>query len=305
MTKSYPFSEIQEKLANSQKVIIALGQNPRYDQIASALALSLSFEQVGKSVSVVCPSPMTVEFNNLVGVDRISSKIKGTDLVVTFNYSMEDVEKISYNDDNGKLNLVLQPKTGAPSINEKAVNFSYAGIGADLIFTVGLKNIGQLDSLGLGSISPETVVNIDNRSDNTNFAQINIIDADSSSLSEMVLGLIEGLRLPVDADTAQNLLNGIWRETNGLKKSEIGADTYEAVASCLRLGAQKPIDQPSRPQESFRPKPSQAWPRQRNIPQPMARVEKKVVDMGEEQPQIKNPPSDWFEPKIYKGSSNV
>lgn len=288
MNKNYPFSEIQGKITNAQKVLIALPSNPRYDQTAGGLALFLLLTQAGKAVSVICPSAMTVEFNNLVGVDKISPKAKGTDLVVSFNYSMDNVEKISYNDDGGKLNLVIQPKGGAPAINEKSVNLSYAGVGADLLITVGIKNISQLDQSGLGSISPESIINIDNWSDNMNFAIVNVIDVDASSISEIVLGLSGGLGLSLDIDVAQNLLNGLWQATQGLKKPDLGPDTYEAVAACLRLGAQKPSS------ESI-PQKQKVWLPPKN--------ERKTVDVS--QNQSPPPPADWLEPKIYKGSSSV
>lgn len=296
MNKNYPFSEIQGKITGAQKIIIALPQNPRYDQTAAGLALSLLLQQAGKTVSIICPSAMTVEFNNLVGVDKISSKAKGTDLVVSFSYSMEDVEKISYNDDGGKLNLVIQPKSGAPSINEKTVNLSYAGVGADLLITVGVKSVNQLDQSGLGSISPESIVNIDNWSDNTNFAAVNVIDVDASSLSEIILGLAEGLGLQLDLDAAQNLLNGLWQATSALKKPELGPDAYEAVAACLRLGAQRPSTEPPAQKQKI-------WP-------PIVRNEQKVVNVNRSQPNQPSPlpstpPADWLEPKIYKGSSNI
>jgi len=295
MNKNYPFSEIQGKITGSQKIIIALPQNPRYDQTAGGLALFLLLTQAGKTVSVICPSAMMVEFNNLVGVDKISPKAKGTDLVVSFNYSMDNVEKISYNDDGGRLNLVVQPKAGAPNINEKSVDLSYIGVGADLLITVGIKNISQLNQSGLSSISPESIINVDNWSDNTNFAAINVIDIDSSSISEIVLGLSEGLGLQLDLDVAQNLLNGLWQVTSGLKKSDLGPDAYEAVATCLRLGAQKPSAEPPAPKQKM-------WP--------VAKNEQKVVNVNRSQsnqpsPLPSTPPADWLEPKIYKGSSNV
>ncbi|PIQ70022.1 hypothetical protein COV89_02720 [Candidatus Shapirobacteria bacterium CG11_big_fil_rev_8_21_14_0_20_40_12] len=295
MNKNYPFSEIQGKITGSQKIIIALPQNPRYDQTAGGLALFLLLTQAGKTVSVICPSAMMVEFNNLVGVDKISPKAKGTDLVVSFNYSMDNVEKISYNDDGGRLNLVVQPKAGAPNINEKSVNLFYIGVGADLLITVGIKNISQLNQSGLSSISPESIINVDNWSDNTNFAAINVIDIDSSSISEIVLGLSEGLGLQLDLDVAQNLLNGLWQVTSGLKKSDLGPDAYEAVATCLRLGAQKPSAEPPAPKQKM-------WP--------VAKNEQKVVNVNRSQsnqpsPLPSTPPADWLEPKIYKGSSNV
>lgn len=303
MTKNYPFQEVQDKLGNSQKVLIVLGQNPKFDMVASALSIYLALQEIGKNASVVCPSSMTVEFNRLVGVDRISPKIKGTDLIVSFNYLMDNVEKISYNDDNGKLNLVLQPKVGAPAINEQAVSFSYTGVAADAVITVGIKSLEQVN-LGINlNLSVESIINIDNGQGNANFGAINIQDYDSSSLSEIILGLLSGLNLPLTIDICQNLISGIWTVTNGLKKSDIGADTYEAVATCLRYGAQKPAEafqQPQRGQEQHRVQ-EQFPPKQKQWNTPLPREEKKVEIKKLEPPQ--NPPKDWFEPKIYKGSN--
>lgn len=293
MTKNYPFAEIQEKLASSQKILVVLPASPKYDQAAAALGLSLSLGQAGKTASVLSPTPMTVEFQNLVGVDKVSQKASGTDLVVSLDYSMDNVEKISYNDDSGKLNLVIQPKAGAPVLSEKSANFSFAGIGADLIFTIGIKNQNQLEAIGLRAINPETIVNIDNRSDNTNFALINIIDVDSFSASEIIFGLLTGLGSPLDVDIAQNLLNGVWQTTQGLRRADIGADSYELIANCLRLGAQKP------PETQFA-KPQENLPSKQKVWQP-----KEVRKVEEINRQPQTPPSDWFEPKIYKGSSNV
>lgn len=299
MNKSYPFPEIQEKLSSAQKLMVALPGNPRYDQMAGALALGLALQQAGKSASVVCPSPMTVEFHNLVGVDKVAQKANGRDLVVSLSYSMDEVEKISYNDDNGRLNLVIQPKAEAPELSEKSVSFSHTGAEAELVITIGVKSLDQLNSAGLGAINPEKVINIDNRLDNTNFALINVIDVDSSSISEVIFGLLSGLGLPVDIDTSQNLLNGLWQSSSGLQKPDLGADVYEAVAGCLRLGAQKPKEVASRPLE-FQSKPTQTWPKQKTWP---VREERKAPPV--ENQVTKNPPADWFEPKIYKSSSNV
>lgn len=281
MNKQYPFSEIQEKLASSQKILVALPASSRYDQVAAALALSLSLQQAGKTASVISPTAMTVEFHNLVGVDKVGQKANGTDLIVSLNYLMDNVEKISYNDDGGRLNLVIQPKAGAPLLNEKAASFSFAGIGADLVFTIGIKNLGQLGAVGLSTVNPETVINIDTRSDNTNFASINVIDIDSSSVSEVVFGLLSGLGSPLDVDIAQNLLSGVWQMTQGLKRTDVGPDCYEVVAGCLRLGAQKPQEIQS---------------------------QKHSEDVRQKQktfPPASTPPADWFEPKIYRSSSNV
>ncbi|PIS14674.1 hypothetical protein COT64_01395 [Candidatus Shapirobacteria bacterium CG09_land_8_20_14_0_10_39_12] len=292
MNKTYSFSELQEKISASGKILVALPQRPSFDQVASALSLFLSLQQSGKTVFITCPTSMTVEFNRLVGVDKITEKVHGTDLIVSFDYSSDQVEKVSYNDDNGKPNLVIQIKNGAPALLEKQARFSYAGIGADLIITLGIKDINALSQNS--DYGTDNIINIDIDPLNGNFGQVNVVDSQSSSISEVVLGIISGLGLPLDVDTAQNILAGIWEKTNGLSLPRVSADTYESVAICLRLGAVKP-------QGSEQRKPPVFTQRQ-PFNQPKPQIEEKPREA--QKPPVK-PPADWFEPKIFKGASTA
>lgn len=309
MSKNLPFSELNQKLASSQKVLVILPARPEFDQVASALSLFLSLEESGKTTSLVCPTPMTVEFNHLVGVDRIETKVKGRDLTITFNYPAEQIEKVSYNDDNNQPNLVIQPKVGAPPISESLASYSYAGANFDLVLAVGLKDQSQLNIAG-ASLAENYIVNLDNDPANSNFGQLNLVDLEVLSLGEIVLALIKNLNLPLNVDIAQNLLDGLWRATDGLTAPGLGADSYEMVAACLRAGAQKP--QPGVSQRNLSPKrpfgesrrgqsPFRAETKDggnqlsgQNQPQP-------VGNQPQKQPR-RNPPQDWFEPKIFKGT---
>lgn len=281
MNKPYPFAELQDKIVNSQRILIVLPERPVFDQVAAGLALFLSLQGAKKNVFITCPTPTTVEFNHLVGVDKISEKIYGSDLIVSFNYPTEQIEKVSYNDDNGRPNIVIQIKNGAPSINENLAKFSYAGLEADLIIAVGARNPGQLAFLNQ-DLTGKTLINIDIDPSNLQYGQINVVDCSSSGWGETVLGIILGLNLPLSPDISQNVLSGIFKQTQNLYSRNIGADTYEAVAICLRAGAQKP--DVSELKEEFTDR---------------MRIEKT--------PQIKNdqskPPADWFEPKIFKGTN--
>lgn len=295
MNKTYLFPELQEKISSAQKVLIFLPERPFFDQVASALSLFLSLQKAEKTVFVACPSPMTVEFNHLVGVDKISQKIQGSDLIVSFDYPADRVEKVSYNDDGNRPNLVVQVKNGAPSLTEKMARFSYAGVGADLVITIGLRDPNQLAKQGEQYLN-QALINVDIDPANPQYGQVNVVDPESSCLSEVVLGIISGLGLPFDVDVAQNVLFGIWERTFGLTAPRVGADTYEAVAICLRMGAQKPLA------AAGDKKVGVFTPKGRFEP----REEKPTFTKEERKPPPPlpaKPPSDWFEPKIFKGTS--
>ncbi len=290
MNKNYPFSELKQRLDSAAKILIVLPQRPLFDQVAAALALSLALEETGKNAPVICSSPMTVEFNRLVGVNKISDKIRGTDLIISLNYPSDQIEKVSYNDDNNRPNVVIQPKAGAQPLNESLAVFSYAGSGADLIISVGLKDPGRLNLSGL-DLAGSYLVNLDTDPNNTQFGQLNLVDFESACLSEVALGAILGLGLPLSVDASQNLLSGMWQQTRGLTSSFTGADTYEAMAICLRNGAQKPSVEP-------RPAPVSV-----PTPTPVRSMDEKKAPEVKEQKGAPKPPADWFEPKIFKGNT--
>ena len=289
MNKNYPFSELKQRIEGVAKTLLILPPKPGFDQVAASLALFLSLRDSGRNVSVVCPSLMTVEFNHLVGVEKIEERIYGTDLVISLNYSADQIEKVSYNDDAGQPNVVIQPKTGAPALSQESVKFSYVGAGADLVITFGVKDLSLLNLPGL-DLSQSFLVDIDTDALNPQFGHLNIIDSESASFGEVVMGIISGLSLSFSVDAAQNILAGLWRATQGLTKNTVSADTFETVSLCLRVGAQKPHPE-SQPapvrREEFVPFPPKA-----REPKPSSEIEVRA-----------KPPADWFEPKIFKGNN--
>lgn len=306
MNKTYSFSELQGKISAAQKILVTLPPRPSFDQVASALSLYLSLQTAGKTVFVTCPTQMTVEFNHLVGVDKISQKVHGTDLIVSFDYPADQVEKVSYNDDNGRPNLVIQIKPSAPQLSETNAKFSYAGIGADLMITLGVKDLSSFSQED--GYPVQNVVEINTEPTAAPFAQISVIDQEASSLSEVVLGIISGLGLPLEVDTAQNILNGIWVKTSALNGPRVGADTYESIAICLRLGARKPEMAPEKRPEIFTPR--QKFEPKTEEKSFAAKTQSQDLSVaGQEKPEQPKPqgkpPADWFEPKIYKGTSTA
>jgi hypothetical protein len=88
-------NDLIAEMANSQNVVIVL-------PIACGLALSLSLKKQNRQVDTVCQSEMTVEANNLVGVQHVSANLSGRNLVISFNYAKDSIDKVSYNVDNRK-----------------------------------------------------------------------------------------------------------------------------------------------------------------------------------------------------------
>lgn len=234
--------EIQKVLDPAKSVFVLLPQNPSFDATAAALALFLSLKQAGKGVFIGSPTKMRVEFSALVGIDRISDKIGNRNLIISFDYAEDAIEKVSYNVEEGRFNLVIEPKSGRPPLDSKKVSFSYEGIETPLIFIVGAKRLEDLGALyekERQAFNEITVVNIDRATANSKFGQINLVNQEAASLSEIIFQLLKNLNLPLNIDISENLLKGIEAQTQNLQAPFAGPDTFETIAQLMRAGAKR------------------------------------------------------------------
>lgn len=266
MNQKPDLSKLKEVLASAQRILVAIPENPNLDKVAASLSFSLSLKKAGKTTTVVCPQEMTVEFSQLVGVDKVTNKIGSRNLMISLDYVKDSIEKVSYNVEGDKFNLVIQPKSGFSPLDAKNVSYSYSGADSELIFVIGAQRLEDLGSLYESERSlfvESQVVNVDYHSQNTQFGKINIFNSQASSYSEIVVAVLRNLGLPFDQDVATDLLIGLKSATNNFQSPTVTANTFETAAFCLRSGAK----------QSGKKRPS--------------------------------PSPDWLAPKIYKGKTQV
>lgn len=264
---------LKELLPSVSTTVILLPDNASRDAIAAGLSLYLSLSQLGKTVTIACPRPPIVGWSHLVGVNKLVQSIGNKNFVISLDYQEGSIEKVSYNIEGNKFNLVIEPRAGAPPFNEKKVNYHYSGFTADLIIGLSvptLEHLGKYYSDNKQLFQDKTVVAIDYRP-TTHYGKVNIVRA-ASSISEVVTLLLKATEVPITMDIASNLYDGIVGGSRNFTATAVTADTFEAVAYLLRLGARKsPMKQEEMP-------------------------DKELVTSKPEGPQA---PPDWLKPKIY------
>lgn len=283
--------ELEESVNSAHAILIVTGKSPTTDNLAASLALYLALSQAGKTVTIACPDTPTVEFGNLFGVDRITNELGSKNFIISLDYKEGAVEKVSYNIEGNKFNLVIQPKTGSQPFTEEMVHFSHSGTSADIIFVVGCQRLEDLDKLYTQEqeiYSKTTIINIDTTSNNGSFGKINIVDPTASSTSEIIAHILKTLNISIDQDCATNILTGIIWATDRFSKGKIQPETFEVSAMCLRMGAKLP-----------------GWKDTKAGQQtPLINTSiTNIIQKDEKEKKPKTPPTDWLEPKIYKGST--
>ena len=314
-------------IENAGSVAIFLPTKAHLDDIASALSLYLALKD-SKPVQIVAPSPVTVSFNRLIGIDIITQGGK-KNLVIGFsNYDANSIERVSYDIIDNQFKLTVIPKSGINPPGESQVNISYEGVSADTVILFGGVtdiNFPQLATKGLESTKMYHVgtrpLTVDPSRIVYTFAQ------PMASVSELTFFLLNEAQLQVGTDVATNLLMGIEDATQNYKSPEAGAETFEVTASLIRLGGRRlagaGIDKSLYPAGSIPQKQvgsiseeskigtlpvspadfadfsQESETKKESIPIP--KVQEKVKE--EESQEVLNPPDDWLQPKVYRGTS--
>lgn len=244
--------QLKELIAKYQSIGIAIKKTPNVDEMAAALALYLSLQSLNKAVFIASPSDPLVEVSTLVGIDNVKTQFEGggKDLVVSFPYQDGEIEKVSYTLEEGYLNIIVKAGEQGLSFDEKDVEYKRGGEGAalELLFVIGTSRLADLGSIyDAEALKDTTVVNIDNKTDNSKFGDVAIVDEQMSSVSEIVAQIITFLNFPMDIDIAQNLMSGILNGTDNFQSPKTSPLAFEMVGILMKNGAVRKQALPQRP----------------------------------------------------------
>ncbi|HRN69846.1 MAG TPA: DHH family phosphoesterase, partial [Candidatus Woesebacteria bacterium] len=241
---------ISEVITKGNSGIIVLPAKPTPDAIASGTSLYLALTKMGKNVSLIC---VAMPETDIAGADKIKTSIQtgGNNLVVSFPYKEGAIDKVDYNVQNEKFNLIIIPREGQARLEPKDVEYSYSGGKIEFIITVdapNLNSLGDIYTKNQNTFDGKNIINIDRHLINNNFGTINLVAKTAAATAELVLKVLQTVKAPIDKDIATNLYTGIVTATNNFSSYSVNADTFETVAQLLRAGAvKKPMRQFSRP----------------------------------------------------------
>ncbi|EKE14473.1 MAG: hypothetical protein ACD_12C00490G0001 [uncultured bacterium] len=305
-------ARIQEITTKCRSAVVVVPPNPSIDAIAASTSLYLALSKMGKTVSIACSQKVQ---SDLVASDKFQNIIGagGDSLMVSFPYTDGAIDKVDYNIQGQSFNLVVTPRPGFQKLNPNQVNFSYTGGLVDVIFVIDaptLNSLGGIYTDNQNQFNGKDIVNIDRHLTNAYFGTVNYVNKTISSISELVLSILQTLGVEIDKDISTNLYAGAAASTNNFTSYSTNADTFEHIATLLRLGAvkkafKKPIPPTAQPTMSFqRPQPQviNSIP-SRNMEAPKSGpIESIEVDSATEKPQTSQ---EWLKPKIFKGGGLI
>lgn len=292
-------TKIKELLDKAQDILVVTHEHPTHDSMGSTLALYLGLAGLGKKVTVACPDPVTVELSSYVGANKVVTELANKNFVISLDYVDGSIEKVSYNIEGNKFNLVIEPRPGFEAFREDKVHFSHSGISADVIIAVDTIHLGGLKTLyeeNKSLFAGKPIVNVDRHPNNAKYGAVNLVDGQASSTAELVGHLLSDMGVAITADIATNMLNALYAATSSFAAANVTAGAFQLAAASVKAGGRR-----------FSQKaPSEEIPQAESVGQAAGTEAVSHTPAPAAQPAAGQPgqaPPDWLKPKIFKSSN--
>jgi nanoRNase/pAp phosphatase (c-di-AMP/oligoRNAs hydrolase) len=235
--------QFQNTLSRSERPVIVLRHEATVDDFTAAFALSSFIKKLYKNCEIVTTggkAPNSLNFLNNETVVR-GDFYKLNKLTLELNTLGTKVDELSYKEENGKLAISLIPKSGTWQVDDVAIRPS--GYRHDLIITIGardLNSIGQLFDQYQNFFFETPIVNIDFDPANEYFGQINLVNINSNTCSEVCFDLLTRLdENIIDEKVATFLLAGMIHRTKSFKVHSVTPKTLKSAGKLMARGAKR------------------------------------------------------------------
>ncbi len=239
-------TQAEDLLRNAKNVLIAPSSPMDGDSVGSSLALMVALRKMGKQATVVAYDPMPEVLKFLPFVSQIQPSIgPSRDFVISLSTENAEVDHLKYEVEQGKINIIVTPKTGHFS----PADFSFQNKTAefDLIVTVDTGDLVQLGKLyeeHKDMFARIPVLNIDHHASNGKFGSHNYLEYGFSATTQMVTPILQTFEKErgeelIDEDVATLLLVGIITDTGSFQHSNTTPEAFEVAADLLERGARQ------------------------------------------------------------------
>lgn len=236
------FVSAAKLLESAKSVIVILPGDPSADMVSAGLSLHFSLLSAGKKSQIGCGSEVHVS-PGILGAGEIVDSIGAKNLIISFNYHEDDLEKVDYDvRPDGKFYLLIKPKAGAPVPDVSNVKYSYSGAVADLVITLGVNSLEELGKIYADEkafLDQATILSLNLTPRPASFTE-HLLHQSFNSFAEQITVLLDKAGFKPSPDAAKNLLTSIYSETKNLTSPRMTADTFSAISFLMKQGAKLP-----------------------------------------------------------------
>jgi len=233
--------QIFEQIKKANKTLI-IANHDSNDSLAASLALFLFLQSMKKGVDLLSDNlNQQNRLNFLPAWDQIKSEMSTRDkFVISLNLKNVQAEQVKYKMEKEQLDFIIIPKSG--KFEPEDVSFSN-GPEYDLIIVIGyadLDSLGKVYEQNADFFYKTPVINLDHDPANESFGQINMIDLNATSNSEIIFNILEKTeKTLINEEISTCLLAGMIAKTKSFKTNNVTPRTLNIASELITLGADR------------------------------------------------------------------
>lgn len=236
--------QIVDSLKAKSNILVTVSTNPSVDELSAALGLSIILNNQDKRASAIFGGAIPPAITFLQPEKTFESSPDSLrDFIIALD--KEKADHLRYKVEGEQVKIFITPyKT---TLSENDLEFSQGDYNVELVIALGVKNQDNLDKAleAHGKILHDaTVMTITNGTDGSTLGSVDWHDGGASSLSEMIVGIADGLKTdkPIfDEQIATALLTGIVSATDRFSNERTSSRTMTVAAQLMAAGANQQL----------------------------------------------------------------
>ena len=238
--------QVVEKIKESAKILVTVSDSPSVDALSAALALTMLLDKQEKYATAIFSgeTPPAIAFLEPEKTfDDTTDSLR--DFIIALNKDKADHLRYKVEGDSVKI-FITPYKT---TIDQSDLEFSQGDYNVELVIALGVDKQANLDTAldNHGQILHDAaIITMTAGDQSSDLGGIDWHDSNSSSLSEMVAGLAEALKVDkkkplLDEPIATALLTGIVAETDRFSNERTTAKAMTVSAALMAAGADQQL----------------------------------------------------------------
>lgn len=273
MEQTTPLQNITSKINSSSNILIIVNDNPSVDALSAALGLTVFLNEINKHATAIFSGvvPPAIAF-----LDPTKTFEVNTDSLRDFIIALdkEKADHLRYKVDGDMVKIYITPYR--TTITKDDLEFSLGDYNVELVIALGVVDQNHIDRAleAHGKILHDaTVISVTADSQENKLGSINWNNPSASSLSEMVVAILDTLAASgktIDKQIATALMTGLVAATGRFSNEKTTSQSMVVAAKLLASGADQQLIA-AKLEESHEVKPDTVLPEPTKPPtQPVA-----------------------------------
>ncbi len=244
MNDSGAKQQIVEKIKDSSNILVTVSTNPSVDELSAALGMTLVLNKMNKHATAVFSGAIPPAISFLDPEKTFEGTVDSLrDFIIALN--KEKADHLRYKVDGEVVKIFITPYR--TTITSDDLEFSQGDYNVELVLALGVKNKDHLDAAleAHGRILHDaTVATVGVGEEKSELGSIDWSEQNASSLSEMLVGLVDSLKSDkklLDEQIATAFLTGIVAATDRFSNNRTSSRVMTIAAQLMGAGANQQL----------------------------------------------------------------